>query len=120
MSILLNPSGCALDGYVIPCHGPLTGGHILNKSKTRGNKEGRAILVAQAKLFIETGTAEIMTAQCMEHNVNRWADEPEAVKIMLLQKVYEYGYLHMAEWFDLFLGTFKVHPTELELERLIS
>ena len=61
----LDPERCALEGYVIPCHGNLTGGHILNKSKVRGNKEGRAILVAQAKLFIETGTAEIMTAQCV-------------------------------------------------------
>ena len=118
--MLLDPKHCALEGYVIPCHGRLTGGHIINKSKTRGNKEGRAILVAQAKLFIETGTAEIMTAQCVEHNINRWADEPDAVKIMLLQKIYEYGYMHMHNWFHVFLKTFKVHPTELELERLIS
>ena len=109
---LLNPKGCCLIGYGIRCDGPPTGGHILNKSKVRGNPEGRAILAACPD--------EIMTNQCYQHNVSRFADTPEAVKIMLLQKIYEHGYLHMAEWFDVFLATFKVHPTHLELERLIS
>lgn len=117
---LLNPQGCALVGYGPKCYGRLTGGHLINKSKVGGNKEGRAILVAQAKLFVETGIAEIMTLQCVAHNVNRWADEPEAVKIMLLQKIYEFGYLRMAEWFDIFLATFDVHPIDLELARLLS
>ena len=111
---------CALAGYGTACCGELTGGHIINKSKTRGNKAGRAILVKQAKIFKETGKAEIMAVQCMEHNVNRWADEPAAVKIMLLQKIEEYGHDHMAEWFETFLATFKVRPIELELERLIA
>ena len=109
---LLNPTGCSLIGYRIRCDGPPTGGHIINKSKTRGNKEGRAILAACPP--------EIMANQCYQHNINRWADEPEAVKIMLLQKIYEFGYLHMHDWFDVFLKTFKVRPIDLELERLIS
>jgi len=119
---LLNPTGCALVGYGPKCYGRLTGGHIINKSKVGGNKEGRAILIAQAKLFIETGIAEIMTPQCVAHNVNRWADEPEAVKIMLLQKIYEFGFLHMEEWFETFLSTFKVrsYVHYLELRVLIS
>ena len=66
------------------------------------------------------GTAEIMSTQCSAHNVGRTANEPEAVRILLLQKVYEYGWSHMAEWFETFLGTFKVRPTELELERMID
>ena len=109
---VLNPVGCALIGYGTRCDGPPTGGHILNKSKVRGNKEGRAILSACPN--------EIMANQCYQHNINRWADEPEAVKIMLLQKIYQFGYMHMADWFEVFLGTFKVWPTDLELERLIS
>ena len=109
---MLNPVGCALIGYGTRCDGPPTGGHIINKSKTVGNDEGRAILVACPD--------EIMANQCYTHNINRWADEPEAVKIMLLQKIYEFGFLHIEEWFEVFLATFKVHPTELELERLIS
>lgn len=109
---LLNPIGCALIGYGIRCDGPPTGGHIINKSKTVGNAEGRAILAACPP--------EIMTPQCYQHNINRWADEPEAVKIMLLQKIYAFGFLHMAEWFEVFLNTFKVHRVDLELERLIS
>jgi len=109
---LLNPTGCALIGYAIRCDGPPTGGHIINKSKTMGNAEGRAILAACPD--------EIMAYQCYQHNVSRWADTPEAVKIMLLQKIYQYGFWHMSEWFRQFLATFKVHPTDLELERLIS
>jgi hypothetical protein len=77
-----------------------------------GNKEGRAILAACPP--------EIMAKQCYTHNINRWADEPEAVKIMLIQKIYQFGYIHMEDWFEEFLGTFKVWPTDLELERLIS
>ena len=112
MIYLINPERCALEGYAIPCSGHMTGGHILNKSKVRGNPEGRAILAACPD--------EIMTNQCYQHNVSRFADTPEAVKIMLLQKIYEFGYLHMHDWFEVFLATFKVHPVELELERLIS
>ena len=109
---LLNPTGCALIGYAVRCDGPPTGGHIINKSKTRGNPIGHEILAACPE--------EIMAIQCYQHNVSRWADTLDAVKIMLLQKIYEHGYLHMADWFEVFLGTFKVHPIELELERLIS
>ena len=108
----LDPEHCALEGYAIPCSGTPTGGHIINKSKVRGNKEARAILAACPP--------EIMTVQCYQHNVSRWADTPDAVKIMLLQKIYEFGYLHMNDWFGVFLATFKVHPVDLELERLIS
>ncbi len=115
----LNPQGCALSGYVIPCSGRMTGGHIINKGKTRGNAEGRAILVEQAKIFMETGKAEIMTWQCDTHNVKRIADEPQAVRIMLLQQIYKFGWAHMKEWFETFLGTYKMRPTELELERLL-
>ena len=117
---ILNPVGCALIGYGCQCVGNPQGGHIIHKGEIQGNKEGRAILVAQARLFIETGTAEIMARQCMAHNIGRLANSPEAKRIQLLQKIYEFGYIHMEEWFEVFLGTFKVWPTDLELERLIS
>jgi len=116
----LDPKHCSLEGYIIPCSGRLTGGHILHKSDAAGNAEGRAILVAQAKIFMETGKAEIMAWQCVAHNVNRYANSPEAKRIQLLQKIYVYGWAHMKEWFEMFLATYKVRPTELELERLLK
>ena len=108
----LNPERCALENYAIPCSGHMTGGHILNRSKCGGNKKAIAIL--------KTCPPEIMTVQCYQHNISRFADTSEAVKIMLLQKIYEHGFLHMSDWFGTFLSTFKVWPTDLELERLIS
>lgn len=110
--VWLNPKGCVLKGYVIRCEGPPTGGHIINKSKTRGNEEGRAILTACP--------TEIMADQCLNHNVGRTADEPTAVKIMLIQKIFKHGYLHMEEWFDVFLNTYKERPNDLELKVLLS
>jgi len=110
--ILLVPKGCALSGFKIRCVGDLQGHHIINKSKTRGNKEGRDILVACP--------LEIMAKVCYGHNVGRLSDTPAACKILLLQKIYEFGWFHMADWFKVFLATFKRYPTELELERLLS
>ena len=111
---LLNPTGCALIGYAVRCDGPPTGGHIINKSKTIGNDDGRAILASCPD--------EIMADQCYQHNISRWADTSEAVKIMLLQKIFKYGYQHMEEWFEEFLSTFKVrsYVHDLELRVLIS
>jgi len=109
---LLNPKGCALLGYAIRCDGSPTNGHILNRSKCGGNKKAIAIL--------KTCPPEIMANQCYHHNVSRFADSPKAVKIMLLQKIYEYGYLHMSDWFDVFLACWDDHPIELELARLLS
>ena len=105
-------SNCALEGFKIKCSGELTGGHIIHKSKATGNKEGRAILAACPP--------EIMTRQCYAHNVGRISNCREAMKIMLLQKIYEFGWFHMKEWFEIFLATFKEKPIELELERLLS
>jgi len=109
---LLNPTGCALVGYGIGCYGSLTGGHIINRSKCGGNKEAIAIL--------KTCPPEIMAIQCYQHNVSRFADTSEAVKIQLLQKIWEYDYIHMQEWFDIFLSSWDEHPIELELARLLS
>lgn len=110
--ILLVPKGCALSGFKIRCVGDLQGHHIINKGNTRGNPEGRSILTACPP--------EIMALVCYAHNVGRLADTPTARKILLLQKIYQFDWFHMKEWFDVFLATFKRYPTELELERLLS
>jgi len=110
--IMLNPPGCALRGFKVKCDGPIQGGHIIHKDKARGNPEARAILAACPD--------EIMAPQCMAHNVGRIANSREAMRIQLLQKVYQYGWSHMKEWFEMFLSTYKVRPVELELERLLE
>jgi hypothetical protein len=90
---LVPPLGvCCLEGYKIECHGRLTGQHILNKSKARGNPAVRAILVACPD--------EIMAQVCEAHNISRVADERQAQRILLTQKIYRFGYPHMAAWFD--------------------
>jgi len=110
---VLNPVGCALIGYAVRCDGPPTGGHIIHKGDVQGNDEARAILAACPP--------EIMAMQCYQHNVGRLANSPEAKRIQLIQKIYEFGWWHMVEWFDEFHKCFKKIPyPELELERLIS
>lgn len=110
---VLNPVGCALIGYEVRCDGPPTGGHIIHKGEVQGNDGARAILAACPP--------EIMAIQCYQHNVGRFANSPEAKRIQLIQKIYEFGYWHMAEWFEEFHKCFKKIPyPELELERLIS
>ena len=109
----LNPVGCALIGYSVRCDGPPTGGHIIHKGEVQGNDAARAILAACPD--------EIMANQCYQHNVGRYANSPEAKRIQLIQKIYEFGYWHMEEWFEEFHKCFKKIPRpELELERLIS
>jgi len=112
--LFLDPKECSLEGFKIRCVGDL------NKTMVGGNKKARAILVEQARIFHENGKAEIMTKVCYGHNVGRLADTPAARKILLLQKIYEFGWFHTKEWFDVLLATFKRYPTELELERLLS
>lgn len=114
LAMLLNPlpRQCALDGYIIDCYGPLHHGHIIHKSVARGNAEGRAILAACPPI--------IMAWQCQAHNVDRWANQREAIRIQLLQKIYEYGYEAVDQWFDEFLATFKVRPHEWELRVLLG
>lgn len=108
---LVPPSGvCALRGFRTECSGPLTGQHILNKSKARGNEEVRALLV--------TCPAEIMATVCLSHNVDRWADTKDAQRILLLQKVWEFGYAHMSEFFRSL--PWKVPQHDLTLEALLG
>lgn len=112
-NIKLVPDKCALEGFIINCSGgKFQGHHIINKSETLGNKEGRAILAACPE--------EIMAQVCSAHNVGRLADSPAARKILLLQQIYKFGWIPMKEWFTVFLATFKEYRIDLELERLLS
>jgi hypothetical protein len=111
--LLLKPDGgCALQGYAIRCDGPPQNGHIIHKGEVRGNDEARAILAACPK--------EIMSIQCSAHNVDRWANTHHAKRIQLLQKIYEFGWSHMEDWFENFLSIFKVRPHELTLQALLE
>jgi hypothetical protein len=108
---LVPPPGiCALSGYRIACSGPLEGHHLLNKSKALGNEEVRAILVACPE--------EIMAAVCQGHNVGRYADQPEARRILLLQAVHRFGWARMKDFFDSL--PWKVPHPELTLEGLLG
>lgn len=108
---LIPPPGlCALSGYMVECSGPLEGHHILNKSLARGNEEVRAILASCP--------AEVISPVCQAHNVGRWADAPEARKILLLQKVHEFGLAHMRDFIN---GLpWKVPMHELTLEGILG
>jgi hypothetical protein len=109
--ILLPRKGqCALQGFLVKCDGPLTGQHILNKSKARGNEEVRAILVACPD--------EVMAQVCYHHNTSRFADAPYARRILLLQKIYLYGWAHMKAFFDDL--PWKVRHPELTLEGMLD
>lgn len=110
--LLLAPTiqQCALRGYLIPCDGPLTGQHIISKQMARGNDAVRDLL--------RTCPPELMARVCYQHNVGKMADSHNARRILLLQKVYEYGLDHMngcirnLPW--------KVHSPELSLVAMLE
>jgi hypothetical protein len=91
--ILLPRKGqCALQGFLVKCDGPITGQHIISKQMARGNAEIRD--------WLRTCPAEIMADVCYSHNVSKYADAPLARRILLLQKVYLYGWAHMQATID--------------------
>ena len=105
----LDPKHCALEGYLIQCVGDCQRGHIINTSKARGNKLG-------VKEYLKH---EInISPQCVAHNVNRWADQYDARKIQLLQKIFKHGWSEVKEYYD---GVpWKVHKPEFEIERMLE
>ena len=105
---ILTPVGCALIGYAIRCDGPLQHGHLMNKSKARGNKAVRAYL----------GQEMNISPQCLAHNVGRFADTREAMKIQLLQKIFKHGWTEVKEYYD--NVPWKVHKVEFEIERMLE
>lgn len=108
---LAAPAGiCDLQGYKIRCAGGLEGHHIINKTLARGNEEVREILVACPP--------EVMSKICEAHNVGRWADQHEARRILLLQKVWQFGLEHMREWVN---GLpWKVEHLDLRFEAMME
>lgn len=108
--LVVPPGMCTLSGYRVPCNGPITGQHILNKSKARGNEEVRAILVQCPE--------EIMASVCLAHNMERWADQKDAQRILLLQNIYRFGWQRMKDFFD---GLpWKVRHHDLTLEGILE
>ena len=104
----LDPEHCSLEGYLIPCHGRLQRGHLMNKSKARGNKAVREYLSHDMNL----------SPQCLAHNVGRFADTREAMKIQLLQKIFKHGWSDVKEYYD---GVpWKIHKVEFEPERMLE
>lgn len=110
--ITLNPGRhiCALRGYLIACAGNLQGHHIIPKQWARGNEDVRALLAECPD--------EIMAHVCEAHNVGKYADAPEARRILLLQKVWAYGLAHMRQFLaDL---PWKVPAYERTLEGILK
>jgi hypothetical protein len=104
------PDGhCALEGFRIQCYGRLERHHIINKTKARGNAEVRAILA--------TCPPEVMAWVCEAHNVGRWADSHEAQRILILQKVFEFGYGHMRHFWNAL--PWKVSGQDTKLEAML-
>lgn len=86
----VQPGTCALYGYMIECSGGLEGHHLISKDMARGNDELRDLL--------RTCPPELMSQVCTAHNVGKLADSHNARRILLLQKVYEYGLVHMWQY----------------------
>lgn len=91
--VLLPAKGqCCLDGFLIRCDGPITGQHIISKQMARGNDAIRD--------WLRTCPPEIMADCCYAHNVGKYADAPVARRILLLQKVFLFGWAHMEATID--------------------
>ena len=104
----LDPEHCALEGYAVACIGGCQNGHLMNKSKARGNKAARDYLGQEMNL----------SPQCLAHNVGRFADTREAMKIQLLQKIFKHGWTEVKEYYD--NVPWKVHKVEFELKRMLE
>lgn len=104
------PNTCALHGYMVRCQGELQGHHVISKNMARGNEKVRDIL--------RSCPPELMAQVCLQHNVSKYADAPRARRILLLQKLHEFGWYHMS---DIINGLpWKVHLHELTLEAMLD
>jgi hypothetical protein len=104
------PRQCALQGYMVPCSGPLQGQHIISKQMARGNEEVRNILRACPP--------ELMAQVCEHHNVGKMADSHNGRRILLLQKCYEQGFNYMHDYIDSL--PWKFWTQELRLESMLE
>ena len=81
---------CALLGVGIVCDGPLTTEHIIRKSAYQGSKK--------LKRYYENKMNKART--CYRHNVGKWADAPFSVKVLVIQKIFEFGWSDTHDYFN--------------------
>jgi len=109
---LTAPEGtCALEGYAIRCgRGVFHRHHIVSMNLARGNDEVHAIL----KRYPE----EVIGLICPAHNTSKWADTPDARRVLLLQNIWRFGWSRMRAFVN---GLpWKVHHPELTLEAMLD
>lgn len=100
------PNTCALHGFMVRCQGELQGHHIISKNMARGNDAVRDLL--------RDCPPELMAQVCAHHNDGKYADAPRARRILLLQKIYLFGWSHMAEIINGLPWKMKMHSLTLE------
>ena len=104
----LSPERCSLEDFKVACVGDCQNGHMMNKSKAMGNAAVRKYLSDPMNI----------SPQCVAHNVGRFADNREAMKIQLLQKIFKHGWSAVKEYYD---GVpWKVHKVEFEIESMLE
>jgi len=103
---------CALNGYRIPCAGPLHLHHILNFSKARGNDRLRKLLA--------TNPPELTVLVCEGHNVSRWADSKQARTRLLRHNADRYGEARVRRVYERALSLLKVVPPEWRWEAVMD
>ena len=90
-------NGCEL-AFLGGCSGRLNSHHIINKSRTRGNKAARKFIDAHPEIFF--------ARVCAHHNQSRWADTKRCRRILVLHKTASQGLdavdYHLAELRKLF------------------
>ncbi len=85
------PGHCALEGYMVECAGRLSKQHIISKGMARGNEQVREEITCE----------QLLADVCLEgHNTSKFADSREARKILLLQKINQYGWTVMEAIID--------------------
>ena len=92
MAILVPPdwtSECPLKGYEIPCGGSPQIGHIISRGKASGSK-------AQSQLDDEINLAWM----CRDHNVGRWADQYQALRILFKLQIRRHGREEVRDWLN--------------------
>lgn len=104
----LEPDACALKGFLVPCAGPATHEHILNKGKARGNKAVREYLNESMNIALT----------CHRHNVGKLADTRDARRIMLLQKIWAHGWSAVRDYYA--AAPWKVSGQEFSLESMLE
>jgi len=94
------------------CSGRIHRHHIVNRSRTRGNKAARKFVDDNGWLF----WADI----CEGHNVGRTADTKQAKRYLLSRRVDRYGIMTVGRTLAEFRKLFKSDASDLTIEGLIG